>query len=71
MLTFTVADIAAATGAVLVAGSGDVPVTSVVTDSRAAGEGDVVILSPAGASFDHFKNFAQRGKYFKEIVNGL
>ena len=44
---------------------------AVLTASRAAEEGDVVILSPACASFDHFKNFAQRGKYFKEIVNGL
>ena len=46
MLTFTVADIAAATGAVLVAGSGDVPVTSVVTDSRAAGEGALFVCIP-------------------------
>ena len=45
--------------------------TAVLAASRAAKEGDVVILSPACASFDHFKNFAQRGKYFKEIVNDL
>lgn len=38
---------------------------------RAAEEGDIVILSPSCASFDHFKNFAQRGRFFKEIVNGL
>ena len=44
---------------------------AVMAASRAAGEGDVVILSPACASFDHFKNFAQRGRYFKEIVNSL
>ena len=31
----------------------------------------VVILSPACASFDHFKNFAQRGQTFKAIVNEL
>ncbi len=36
-----------------------------------AQEGDIVILSPACASFDHFKNFAQRGEIFKEIVRGL
>ncbi len=36
-----------------------------------AQEGDIVILSPACASFDHFKNFAQRGEIFKEIVQGL
>jgi len=44
---------------------------AVLAASQSAEEGDVVILSPACASFDHFKNFAQRGKYFKEIVNGL
>lgn len=38
---------------------------------QSAGEGDVVILSPACASFDHFKNFAQRGNTFKDIVNNL
>ena len=34
-----------------------------------AAEGDVVTLSPACASFDQFKNFAERGKAFKAIVN--
>lgn len=33
--------------------------------------GDVVILSPASTSFDRFANFMERGKAFKEIVNGL
>ena len=33
--------------------------------------GDIVLLSPACASFDHFKDFAERGNYFKEIVRGL
>ncbi len=32
--------------------------------------GDVVTLSPACAAFDQFKNFAERGRVFKEIVNG-
>lgn len=36
-----------------------------------AREGDVVILSPASASFDKFRNFAERGKRFKEIIGGL
>jgi UDP-N-acetylmuramoylalanine--D-glutamate ligase len=35
----------------------------------AAAEGDVVTLSPACAAFDQFKNFAERGKTFKAIVN--
>ena len=44
---------------------------AVLTAARAAKEGDVVILSPACTAFDRFKNFAVRGRYFKEIVNGL
>ena len=33
--------------------------------------GDVVLLSPAHKSFDLFKNFEERGKEFKRIVNSL
>jgi len=36
-----------------------------------AKQGDVVLLAPACASFDQFKNYEQRGKVFKEIVSGL
>ena len=36
-----------------------------------AQQGDVVILSPASASFDRFKNFAERGNVFKDLVNTL
>ena len=41
---------------------------AVVTARSCAKDGDVVILSPACASFDLFKNFEQRGNCFKEIV---
>jgi UDP-N-acetylmuramoylalanine--D-glutamate ligase len=34
-------------------------------------EGDIVLLSPAAASFDMFKNAYHRGDCFKEIVNNL
>ena len=32
---------------------------------------DVVLLSPASTSFDMFKNFMERGKKFKELVDNL
>jgi UDP-N-acetylmuramoylalanine--D-glutamate ligase len=37
----------------------------------AAEKGDTVILSPACASFDAFKNFETRGNYFKDLVKAL
>ena len=33
--------------------------------------GDNVVLTPASASFDMFKNFAERGNVFKELVSNL
>ncbi|MDL2237346.1 UDP-N-acetylmuramoyl-L-alanine--D-glutamate ligase [Christensenellaceae bacterium OttesenSCG-928-K19] len=36
-----------------------------------AGEGEVVLLSPACASWDMFKDFEERGDEFKRIVRGL
>jgi UDP-N-acetylmuramoylalanine--D-glutamate ligase len=36
-----------------------------------AQSGDVVLLAPACASFDQFRNYEQRGEMFKEIVRGL
>jgi UDP-N-acetylmuramoylalanine--D-glutamate ligase len=36
-----------------------------------AKEGDVVLLSPACASFDMFKNYKDRGEQFKAMVNSI
>ena len=33
--------------------------------------GDIIILSPASASFDLYPNFEVRGREFKSIVNAL
>ena len=38
---------------------------------RVAKPGEVVLFSPASASFDMFKNFADRGNQFKKLVNKL
>lgn len=38
---------------------------------QVANEGEVVLFSPASASFDMFKNFADRGVKFKDLVNKL
>jgi UDP-N-acetylmuramoylalanine--D-glutamate ligase len=39
--------------------------------AAAAREGEVVLLSPACASFDAFENFERRGERFREIVEEL
>ena len=44
---------------------------AVKTASELAQPGDVVLLSPACAAFDRFKNFAVRGQFFKKLVNEL
>lgn len=44
---------------------------AVLAASNYAVSGDIVLLSPACASFDKFDNFAQRGKYFKKLVMEL
>ena len=44
---------------------------SVKIAKEKAKKGDIVLLSPASASFDAFKNFEERGNYFKTLVNNL
>ena len=44
---------------------------TVNTAKRVAKKGEVVLFSPASASFDMYKNFEERGDKFKSIVNSL
>lgn len=44
---------------------------AVIAASAVAGPGDVVLLSPACASFDMFDNFAHRGREFTRVVEAL
>ena len=39
--------------------------------ARLARQGEVVLLSPGGTSFDAFRDFAERGDRFKELVQQL
>jgi UDP-N-acetylmuramoylalanine--D-glutamate ligase len=39
--------------------------------ARLAKTGEAVVLTPAGTSFDKFRNFEERGILFKELVNKL
>ena len=38
---------------------------------NAAQPGDAVLMSPASAAFDQFKNFEVRGNYFKKLIMEL
>jgi UDP-N-acetylmuramoylalanine--D-glutamate ligase len=44
---------------------------AVLAAARVARPGDVVLLSPGGTSFDAFRDFAERGDRFKELVRAL
>jgi UDP-N-acetylmuramoylalanine--D-glutamate ligase len=44
---------------------------AVDTAARVARRGDVVLLAPGGTSFDAFRDFAERGERYQEIVRAL
>ena len=47
-------------------------VAAAFSDAKESGEPDpVILLSPASASFDQFKDFEMRGDMFRSIVEGL
>ncbi len=39
--------------------------------AAAAKEGDIILMSPASAAFDQFKNFMVRGEFYKNLVKEL
>lgn len=45
--------------------------SAVETAYREAREGEIILLSPASASFDQFKNFEERGDFFVSVVKEL
>ena len=45
--------------------------TAVHRAAADAKAGDVVLMSPASAAFDQFKNFMVRGEYFKKLIKEL
>jgi len=57
-------------GAVEIVASGTLE-SAVKRAAASAVPGDVVLLAPACASFDQFKNYEHRGRAFKELVRGL
>jgi UDP-N-acetylmuramoylalanine--D-glutamate ligase len=61
---------AALDGAVPVERSGTLD-RAVAAAAAAARPGDAVVLSPACASFDQFRNFNHRGEVFQELVRNL
>ena len=68
----TLEDFAQQVGYVLPEGPYDTVAGFVMSElGRLAVSGDVILLSPATASFDLYKGMAFRGQDFKNIVGGL
>ena len=44
---------------------------AVYAAAKDAESGDIVLMSPASAAFDQFKNFMVRGEYFKKLIKEL
>lgn len=44
---------------------------AVLAAAKAAEDGDVVLMSPASAAFDQFKNFMVRGEHYKKLIREL
>ena len=44
---------------------------AVFRSAGGAASGDVVLMSPACAAFDQFKNFMERGNYYKKLIKEL
>ncbi len=49
--------------------SGDLA-TAMAQARAAASPGDVILLSPATASYDQYENFERRGEHFRELARG-
>ena len=45
--------------------------SAVLSAAAAAESGDVVLMSPASAAFDQFKNFMVRGEFYKKLIREL
>ncbi len=51
---------------------GTATMAEAVAQARSAARpGDVVVLSPACASYDQYRNFEERGRHFKDLVHAL